>query len=74
MLGLRLVVGNVVLLLRPGGDDALTRWLNEVHRKKKKKKKKHGALRNTYINKVIKLNSKRKQYRSVFHKGVYDII
>ena len=30
ILGLRLVVGNVVLLLRPGGGDALTRGLNEV--------------------------------------------
>ena len=32
MLGLRLVVGNVVLSLRPRGD-ALTRGLNEVRRK-----------------------------------------
>ena len=33
MLGLRLVVGNVVLSLRPGSGDALTRGLNEVRRK-----------------------------------------
>ena len=33
MLELRLVVGNVVLSLWPGGGDALTRGLNEVHRK-----------------------------------------
>ena len=33
MLGLRLVVGNVVLPLQPGGGDALTRGLNEVRRK-----------------------------------------
>ena len=33
MLGLRLVVGNVVLSLRPGGDDALTRRFNAVGRK-----------------------------------------
>ena len=33
MLGLRLVVGNVVLSLQPGGGDALTRDLNEVRRK-----------------------------------------
>ena len=44
MLGLRLVVGNVVLSLRPGGGDALTRELNEVRRKIN-----GGALRNTYI-------------------------
>ena len=44
MLGLRLVVGNVVLLLRPGGGDALTctRGLNEVRRKIN-----GGTLRNT---------------------------
>ena len=41
MLGLRLVLGNVVLSLRPGGD-ALTRELNEVRRKIN-----GGALRNT---------------------------
>ena len=33
MLWLRLVVDNVVLSLQPGGGDALTRGLNEVHRK-----------------------------------------
>ena len=33
MLGLRLVVGNDVLSLRPGGGDAFTRRLNEVRRK-----------------------------------------
>ena len=45
MSGLRLVVGNVVLSLRPGdGGDALTRGLNEVRRKIN-----GGALRNTYI-------------------------
>ena len=42
MLWLRLVVGNVVLSLRPGGGDALTRGLNEVRRKINV-----GALRNT---------------------------
>ena len=42
MLGLRLVVGNVVLSLRPGGGDALTHGLNEVRRKIN-----GGALRNT---------------------------
>ena len=30
MLGLQLVVGNIVLLLRPGSGDALTSGLNEV--------------------------------------------
>ena len=40
--GLRLVVGNVVLLLRPGGGDALTRGLNEMCQKIN-----YGALRNT---------------------------
>ena len=44
MLGLQLVVGNVVLSLRPGGGDALTRGLNEMRRKIN-----GGALRNTYI-------------------------
>ena len=43
MFGLRLVVGNVVLSLLPGGGDAFTRGLNEVCRKN------GGALRNTYI-------------------------
>ena len=43
MLGLRLVVGNVVLSLRPGGGDALIRGLNEVRQEKKN----GGALRNT---------------------------
>ena len=42
MFGLRLVVGNVVLSLRPGGGDALTRGLNEVRRKIN-----GGALRTT---------------------------
>ena len=44
MLGLRLVVGSVVLSLRPGGGDALTYTggLNEVRRKINS-----GALRNT---------------------------
>ena len=42
MLGLRLDVGNVVLSMRPGGGDALTRGLNEVQIN-------GGALRNTYI-------------------------
>ena len=42
MLGLRLVVGKVVLSLRPGGGDALTRGLNEVRQKIY-----GGALRNT---------------------------
>ena len=40
MLGLRLVVGNVILSLRPGGGDALTRGLNEAEIN-------GGALRNT---------------------------
>ena len=44
MLGLWLVVDNVVLSLRPGGGDVLTRGLNEVCRKIN-----GGALRNTYI-------------------------
>ena len=44
MLVLRLVVGNVVLSLRPGGGDALTPGLNDVHRKIN-----GGALKNTYI-------------------------
>ena len=44
MLGLRLVVCNVVLSLRPGGSDALILGLNEVRRKIN-----GGALRNTYI-------------------------
>ena len=44
MLELRLEVGNVVLSLRPGGGDALTRGLNEVRRKIN-----GGALRHTYI-------------------------
>ena len=42
MLGLRSVVGNVVLSLRPGGD-ALTRGLNEARRKIN-----DGTLRNTW--------------------------
>ena len=42
MLGLRLVVGNVVLSLRPVDGDVLIRGLNEVRRKIK-----GGALRNT---------------------------
>ena len=42
MLGLRLLVGNVVLSLRPGGGDALTRGLNKMRRKIN-----GGALRNT---------------------------
>ena len=41
MLGLRLVVGNVALSLRPGGGDALTRVLNEVRRKIKWSTKKY---------------------------------
>ena len=32
MLELRLMMGTVVLSLRSGGGDTLTRWLNEVHR------------------------------------------
>ena len=57
MLGLRLVAGNVVLSLRPGGGDALTHRLNEVPRKIN-----GGALRKTYIqSKVVKLKSERKQ-------------
>ena len=58
MLGLRLVVGNVVLSLPPGGCDALNRGLNEVRRKIN-----GGALRNTctYNSEVVKLNSLRKQ-------------
>ena len=36
MLGLRLVVGNVVLSVRPGGGDAITRGLKEVHQNTKK--------------------------------------
>ena len=42
MLVLRLLVGNVVLSLRPGAGDALTHGLNEVRRKLN-----GGALRNT---------------------------
>ena len=37
MLGLRLLVGNVILSLRPDGGDALTRGLNEVRRKNKRR-------------------------------------
>ena len=37
VLGLRLVVGNVVLSLRPGGGDAFTRRLNEVRQKNKRR-------------------------------------
>ena len=33
MLGLRLVIGNVVLSLQSGGGDSLTRGLNKVRRK-----------------------------------------
>ena len=44
MLRLRLVVGNVVLSLRPGGGDALTHGLNKMRRKIN-----GGALRNRYI-------------------------
>ena len=43
MLGLRLVMGKVVLSLRSGGGDTLTRGLNEVRRKIN-----GGTLRNTY--------------------------
>ena len=48
MLGLRLVLGNVVLSLRSGGGDTLTRGLNEVRRKINGE-----ALRNTYIHTYI---------------------
>ena len=44
ILGLRLVVGNVVLSLRPCDGDVLTLGLNGVRRKIN-----GGALRNTYI-------------------------
>ena len=44
MLGLQLVMGKVVLSLRSGGGDTLTRGLNEVRRKIN-----GGALRDTYI-------------------------
>ena len=44
MLGLRLVVGNVVLSLQPGGGDALTYGLIEVRRKIN-----GGALRKRYM-------------------------
>ena len=37
MLGLRLVASNVVLSLRPGGGDALTRVFKEVRRKNKRR-------------------------------------
>ena len=43
-LGLQLVMGKVVLSLRSGGGDTLTRGLNEVRRKVNGK-----TLRNTYI-------------------------
>ena len=33
MLELRLLMGKVVLSLRSGGGDTLTRWLNQVRRK-----------------------------------------
>ena len=65
MLGLRLVVDNVVLSLRPGGGDALTGRINEVRRKIN-----GGTLRNTYIHtynsEVVKLNSERKQSTDSF--------
>ena len=51
MLGLRLVMGNVVLSLRSGDCDTLTRGLNEVRRKIN-----GGALRNTYIPTYIHTN------------------
>ena len=44
MLGLRLVMGNIVLSLRSGGGDTLTRGLNEVRREINGE-----ALRNIYI-------------------------
>ena len=47
MLGLRLVMGSVVLSLRPGGGDALTGGINEVRRKIN-----GGALRNAYIHTI----------------------
>ena len=50
MLRLRLVVGNIVLSLRPGDSDALTRGLNEVRRKINV-----GALRNTYAELIVGL-------------------
>ena len=56
MLGLRLVMGNVVLSLRPGGGDAPTSGLNEVRRKI------HFAEHleiHTYHSEVVKLNSER---------------
>ena len=57
MLGLRLVVGNVVLSLQPGGGDALTRGLKEARRNIN-----GGALiHSTYNSEVVKLNSERKQ-------------
>ena len=48
MLGLRLVMGIVVLSLRPGGSDALTLGLNEVRRKIN-----GGALKNIYIQRAF---------------------
>ena len=36
MLGLRLVVGNVVLSLRPGGGDAFTSWVKRGAPKNKR--------------------------------------
>ena len=57
MLGLQLVVGNVVLSLRPGGSDAFTRGLDEVRRNLN-----GGALRNAYIRQefALKLQTKPK--------------
>ena len=49
MLALRLVVGNLVLSLRPGGSNALTRGLIEVRRKIN-----GGALRNTWCIQIAK--------------------
>ena len=49
MLGLRLVVGNVILSLQTGGGDALTRGLNKERRKINDR-----ALRNTYIHTIAK--------------------
>ena len=54
----------MVLSLRPGGGDALTRGLNEVHRKLN-----GGALKkihSTYNSEVAKLNSERKQSTDSF--------
>ena len=47
MFGLRFMVGNIVLSLRFGGGDTLTRWLNGAPKNKRRSTKKYIDLHTT---------------------------